>query len=205
GVVRSSGVIDFEVSDEQRMVAEAAREFARRELAPRAAERDRTGAFPTRELKQLADLGLLGVNLPEAYGGAQAGVVAYSLAMTEVARADASVSVAMAVTNMVGEVIHKFGTDEQRQKYIPRLTSGQAIAGAFGLSEPQAGSDPAAMRTTATRTAHGWRLDGAKQWITSGDVAGVMIVWAKTDPQAGGKGISTFIVEGGTRGLSSGK
>jgi len=198
-------VIDFEVSDEQRMVAEAAREFARRELAPRAAERDRTGAFPTRELKQLADLGLLGVNLPEAYGGAQAGVVAYSLAMTEVARADASVSVAMAVTNMVGEVIHKFGTDEQRQKYIPRLTSGQAIAGAFGLSEPQAGSDPAAMRTTATRTAHGWRLDGAKQWITSGDVAGVMIVWAKTDPQAGGKGISTFIVEGGTRGLSSGK
>jgi alkylation response protein AidB-like acyl-CoA dehydrogenase len=198
-------VIDFEISDEQRMVAEAAREFARRELAPRAAARDRSGEFPLRELKQLAELGLLGVNLPESFGGAQAGVVAYSLAMTEIARADASVSVAMAVTNMVGEVINKFGTDEQRQKYIPRLTSGAAVAGAFGLSEPQAGSDPAAMSTTATRTAKGWRLDGAKQWITSGDVAGVMVVWAKTDPQAGSKGISTFLVEGGTPGLSAGK
>ena len=88
---------------------------------------------------------------------------------------------------------------------ITTMADGAAVAGAFGLSEPQAGSDPAAMSTTATRTAKGWRLDGSKQWITSGDVAGVVIVWAKTDPQAGSKGISTFIVEGGTPGFSAGK
>jgi alkylation response protein AidB-like acyl-CoA dehydrogenase len=132
-------------------------------------------------------------------------VVAYSLAMIEIARADASVSTAMAVTNMVGEVIARFGTDEQQKKFVPRLTSGDAVAGAFGLSEPQAGSDPSAMRTTATRTQRGFRLDGAKQWITSGDVAGVLVVWAKSDPKAGAKGISAFIVEGGTHGLSAGK
>ncbi|HZS38285.1 MAG TPA: acyl-CoA dehydrogenase family protein [Polyangia bacterium] len=144
--------------------------------------------------------------MPEALGGAEAGVVAYSLAMQEIARADASVSVAMAVTNMVGEVIVRFGTDEQKRAFVPRLTSGEAVAGAFGLSEPQAGSDPSAMTTTATRTAGGFRLDGAKQWITSGDRAGVIIVWAKTDPKApGSKGISAFIVEGGTPGLTSGK
>ncbi|MCU1277145.1 MAG: Butyryl-CoA dehydrogenase [bacterium] len=198
-------MIDFDLSDEQRLVRDTAREFAERELAPKAAARDRSGAFPVEELRALAKLGLLGVNLPEALGGAQAGVVAYSLAMTEVARADASVSVAMAVTNMVGEVIVKFGTDEQQRAWVPRLTSGAALVGAFGLSEPQAGSDPGAMSTTAKRSAGGWRLDGAKQWITSGDRAGVFVVWAKTDPAAGTKGISAFVVAGGTPGLSAGK
>ena len=198
-------MIDFELSDEQRLVRDTARDFATRELAPKAAGRDRSGAFPVEELRALAKLGLLGVNLPESLGGAQAGVVAYSLAMTEIARADASVSVAMAVTNMVGEVIVKFGTDEQQRAWVPKLTSGEALVGAFGLSEPQAGSDPAAMSTTAKRSAGGWRLDGAKQWITSGDRAGVFIVWAKTDPTAGAKGISAFVVAGGTPGLSAGK
>ncbi|MCU1279000.1 MAG: acyl-CoA dehydrogenase domain protein, partial [bacterium] len=198
-------MLDFELSDEQRLVRDTARDFAERELAPKAAARDRSGAFPVEELRALAKLGLLGVNLPEALGGAQAGVVAYSLAMTEVARADASVSVAMAVTNMVGEVIVKFGTDEQQRAWVPKLTSGEALVGAFGLSEPQAGSDPAAMSTTAKRSAGGWRLDGAKQWITSGDRAGVFVVWAKTDPTAGAKGISAFVVAGGTPGLSAGK
>jgi alkylation response protein AidB-like acyl-CoA dehydrogenase len=197
--------MDFTLTEDQQMVQKTAREFARDVLAPRAAERDRTGQFPVDELKQLAQLGLLGVNIPESLGGAQMGVVAYSLAMQEIAGADASVSVAMAVTNMVGEVIVKFGTEEQKKDLVPRLTSGEAVAGAFGLSEPQAGSDPAAMSTTATRTAKGWRLDGSKQWITSGDKAGVFVVWAKTDPQAGGKGISTFVVKGGTPGLSAGK
>jgi alkylation response protein AidB-like acyl-CoA dehydrogenase len=145
------------------------------------------------------------VNIPEAFGGAAAGVVAYSLAMQEIARADASVSVAMAVTNMVGEIICRFGTDAQKQQWVPLLTSGEALAGAFALSEPQAGSDPAGMTTVATRTASGFRLDGAKQWITSGDRAGVMVVWAKTDPKAGGKGISAFLVRGGTRGLTVGR
>jgi alkylation response protein AidB-like acyl-CoA dehydrogenase len=198
-------VIEFELTDEQRLVRDTAREFAERELAPKAAARDRSGQFPVEEMGALAKLGLLGVNIPESLGGAQAGVVAYSLAMTEIARADASVSVAMAVTNMVGEVIIKFGTDEQQQAFVPRLTSGEALVGAFGLSEPQAGSDPAGMATTAKRTANGWQLDGAKQWITSGDRAGVFVIWAKTDPTAGSKGISAFVVAGGTPGLSAGK
>lgn len=198
-------MIDFELTDEQQLVRDTAREFAQRELLPRAATRDREGTFPVEELRHLAALGLLGVNLPERFGGAQAGVVAYSLAMTEIARVDASVAVAMAVTNMVGEVIAKFGTEAQQQTFLPKLTSGEAVAGAFGLSEPQAGSDPAAMATTAKRTPHGWRLDGAKQWITSGDRAGVIIVWAKSDPSAGGRGISAFIVRGDTPGLSAGK
>jgi alkylation response protein AidB-like acyl-CoA dehydrogenase len=198
-------MIDFELTDEQQLVRETARGFAERELAPRAAARDRSGQFPVEELKALAGLGLLGVNLPEALGGAQAGVIAYSLAMTEVARADASVAVAMAVTNMVGEVIVRFGTEEQQQRFVPQLTSGAAVAGAFGLSEPQAGSDPGGMATTARRAGDGWKLDGNKQWITSGDRAGVIIVWAKTDLARGSKGISAFIVPGGTPGLTAGK
>lgn len=198
-------MISFDLSDEQKLVRDTARDFAARELAPRAAARDRTGAFPVEELRALAQLGLLGVNVPESLGGAQAGVVAYSLAMTEIARADASVAVAMSVTNMVGEIIVKFGSEAQQRAFVPKLTSGEALSGAFGLSEPQAGSDPAAMSTTAKRTATGWRLDGAKQWITTGDRAGVIVVWAKTDPSAGAKGISTFLVPRGTKGLSSGK
>ncbi len=195
----------FSLSEEQRMVQSSAREFAERELLPRAAERDRKDLFPEVELRALGKLGLLGVNIPESYGGSEMGVVAYSVAMQEIARADASVAVAMGVTNMVGEVLCRFGTEEQKKKFVPRLTSGEAISGAFALSEPQAGSDPSAMRTTATRTARGYRLDGAKQWITSGDRAGVLVAWAKTDPAAGGKGISAFIVPGGTPGLSAGK
>jgi len=198
-------MVDFQLTDDQLLVQKTAREFARDVLAPRAAERDRTGQFPVEELKQLAQLGLLAINVPESLGGAGAGVVAYSLAMQEIAAADASVAVAMSVTNMVGEIIVRFGSDDQKRTFVPMLASGQALAGAFGLSEPQAGSDPAAMTTTATRTATGWRLDGAKQWITTGDRAGVLIVWAKTDPAAGAKGISAFIVRGGTPGLSVGK
>jgi len=198
-------MIDFELTEEQRLVRDTAREFATRELAPKAAARDRSQAFPVEELRALGKLGLLGINIPESLGGAAAGVVAYSLAMTEIARADASVAVAMSVTNMVGEILARFGTEEQQRTFIPKLTSGEALSGAFGLSEPQAGSDPAGMTTTAKRTATGWRLDGAKQWITTGDRAGVIIVWAKTDPAAGHKGISAFVVPRGTPGLSSGK
>jgi alkylation response protein AidB-like acyl-CoA dehydrogenase len=198
-------MIDFELNDEQRLVRDTARDFAARELAPKAAARDRSEEFPVEELRALGKLGLLAINVPESLGGAAAGVVAYSLAMTEIARADASVAVAMSVTNMVGEIIARFGTDEQQRAYNPKLASGEALSGAFGLSEPQAGSDPAGMTTTAKRTANGWRLDGAKQWITTGDRAGVLIIWAKTDPAAGSKGISTFVVPRGTPGLSAGK
>jgi alkylation response protein AidB-like acyl-CoA dehydrogenase len=195
--------VDLALTEEQRAVQRTAREYAERRLAPAAAARDKDGTFPETELRELGKLGLLGVAVPEELGGAGAGVVAYSLAMQELARGDASVSVAVSVTNMVAELVGKIGTEEQRRRHVPRLTSGAALCGAFALSEPQAGSDPAGMTTKAEKTASGWRLSGAKQWITSGDRAGVMVVWAMTDASAGHKGITAFLVEGGTPGLSA--
>ncbi len=141
--------------------------------------------------------------MPDELGGAGAGIVAYSLALQELARGDASVAVAVSVTNMVGELIWKNGNaPEQQKRWNPRLASGELVSGAFALSEPEAGSDPAALRTTATKTAKGWRLDGTKQWITTGDHAGVTIAWAVTDPSAGHKGITAFIVPGNAPGLT---
>jgi alkylation response protein AidB-like acyl-CoA dehydrogenase len=196
--------MDFEPNETQALVQRTAREFAERVIKPVAADLDKEERLPLEILKGLAELGLMGVNIPASLGGAEAGTVAYSLAMSEVARACASTAVTMAVTNMVGEVIAKFGTAEQREKYVPRLTSGEYVAGAFALSEPEAGSDPGSMRTTAERTADGWVLRGQKQWITSGAEAGVLVVWARTGGP-GTKGISCFLVEQGTPGMKPGK
>jgi alkylation response protein AidB-like acyl-CoA dehydrogenase len=197
--------VDLELTEEQRAVQKTARDFAERRLVPAAHARDKSCAFPAAELRELGALGLLGVAVPEELGGAGAGVVAYSLAMQELARGDASVAVAVSVTNMVAELISRIGDDAQKQRHVPRLTSGQAVCGAFALSEPQAGSDPAGLTTRAEKTATGWRLSGAKQWITSGDRAGVLVVWAMTDPAAGHKGITAFLVEGGAKGLVVGR
>lgn len=191
----------FELTDEQRLVQQTARDFSQKELAPKAAERDRQGTFPTEELRGLAKIGLLGVAVPEAYGGSESSVVAYSLAMQEIARADASVAVAVSVTNMVAELICMVGNEEQKREHVPHLTSGEYVCGAFALSEPHAGSDPSAMKTTATKIDGGWRIKGTKQWITSGDRAGVIVVWAVTDADAGHKGLSAFLVRGGSAGL----
>ena len=196
--------MDFELTETQKLVQQTARDFASKSIAPRAADNDKLERFPLEEMKGLAELGLLAVNVPDDLGGAGAGVVSYALAMTEVARACASTAVTMAVTNMVGEVIAKFGTPAQKQKYNPRLADGSLVAGAFALSEPEAGSDPGGMRTVAKKVDGGWVLDGQKQWITSGDRAGVMVVWARTGG-AGTAGISCFLVEGGTKGLVVGK
>jgi alkylation response protein AidB-like acyl-CoA dehydrogenase len=195
----------FELTDTQRAVQETARAFARDQVAPAAAENDRLGRFPADLVRGLGELGLLAVNVPEAHGGSEAGAVAYALALMEIAAADCATAVTMAVTNMVGEIIARFGTEAQRARHLPRLASGAHLAGAFALSEPQAGSDAAAMRTRAVRRGEGWVLDGEKQWITSGDVAGVLVVWAKTDPAAGSKGVTAFLVEGGTPGLVIGR
>jgi alkylation response protein AidB-like acyl-CoA dehydrogenase len=192
----------FEPTEEQLLVQRTARDYADRMLAPKAAERDVTGEFPVRELRQLGDLGLLAINVPDDLGGAGAGVVAYSLALQELARGDASVAVAVSVTNMVGELIARFGTPEQRATWNPPLASGRLVAGAFALSEPEAGSDPAALRTTAVKTATGWRIDGTKQWITTGGQAGAMVVWATTEPGAGHKGITAFVVDGHAHGIT---
>jgi alkylation response protein AidB-like acyl-CoA dehydrogenase len=195
----------FEPNEAQAAVAATARAFARDRIAPVAAENDRLGRFPADLVRGLGELGLLAVNVPGAYGGSEAGAVAYALAVTEVAAADCATAVVMAVTNMVGEVIARFGTEAQKARHLPKLASGEYLAGAFGLSEPQAGSDAAALTTRAVRRGDGWVLDGAKQWISNGDVAGVTVVWAKTDPSAGTKGITAFLVEAGTPGLTIGK
>jgi alkylation response protein AidB-like acyl-CoA dehydrogenase len=200
--------MDFELNETQQLIARSARDFAERNLRPKAAQFDQQGFIPPELLGELAALGLMGVNIPGDLGGAEAGAVSYSLAMIEIARGCASTAVTMAVTNMVGEVIVKFGTPEQRQRHVSKLTSGEYLAGAFALSEPGAGSDPAGMTTRAERTDDGWLLNGEKQWITSGGLAGVMVVWARTDTAAdrrGAKGISCFLVEGGTPGLKVGK
>lgn len=198
----------LDLNETQAAVQTTARDFAERVIRPQAADIDRHERFPVEIIKGLGELGLLAVNVPEAYGGAEAGVVAYALAMQEVARACASTAVTMAVTNMVGEVVARFGSEAQRKHVCPKLASAEWLAGAFALSEPEAGSDPGGMRTTARREGGEWVLDGAKQWITSGTHAGVFVVWARTgDPQThkGTRGLSCFLVEGGTPGLRIGR
>ncbi len=197
--------MDFAPTEEQLLVQRTARDVAERVLMPRAAARDLSGEFPKAELQELANLGLLAIALPEELGGSNAGTVAYVLALQELARGDASVAVAVSVTNMVGELIWKAGTREQQLRWCPNLANGTLVAGAFGLSEPGAGSDVAGLRTTAVKTPTGWRLSGTKQWITSGDHAGVIVVWAMSDAASGSAshdGITAFLVPGGSPGLT---
>jgi alkylation response protein AidB-like acyl-CoA dehydrogenase len=194
--------MDFQPTEEQLLVQRTARDFAERVLAPRAAARDISCEFPVAELRELGRLGLLGISVPEELGGAAAGPVAYSLAMQELARGDASVAIAVSVTNMVAELIAVNGSPALAQAWVPRLASGELVCGAFALSEPEAGSDPAALRTAAARTAGGWRLSGTKQWITCGDHAGAIVVWAVTEPGIGHRGITAFVVDGKAPGLS---
>jgi alkylation response protein AidB-like acyl-CoA dehydrogenase len=193
--------VDFSLTETQRLVQASARELAEREIMPFASDLDHTSRFPRKQLKALAELGMMGVNIPESLGGSEAGVVAYSLAMQEVARACASTAVTMSVTNMVAEVITRFGDDAQRARHVPKLCSGEYVAGSFALSESGAGSDPGSMQTRARRDGADYVLDGSKQWITSGDHAGVFVVWARTNGE-GTKGISCFLVEPGTPGFS---
>jgi alkylation response protein AidB-like acyl-CoA dehydrogenase len=198
----------FALNETQALVQKTARDYATRVIMPIAAEIEKKEAIPREVLKGLADLGLMAVNVPQELGGAGAGAVAYALAMQEVSRACASTAVTMAVTNMVGEVVDAFGTEAQKERVCPRLASGEWVAGSFALSEPEAGSDPGGMSTTATREGRGFTLRGAKQWITSGAFASIFVVWARTAPREthpGARGVSCFLVEGGTPGLRIGR
>jgi len=196
--------MDLSLSQEQQMIQDAAASFAAGELAPVSAAID---AGQNREvflanLKKLAELGFMGLNVDANYGGTEAGVVAFSLAITEVAKACASTAVTMSVTNMVAEVIQSVANDEQKQRYLPKLCSGEYAAGGFCLTEATAGSDPAAMRATAVQEGDEWVLNGTKLYITSAEYAGVFVVWAVTDKDARkGKGISCFLVEADAPGL----
>lgn len=194
--------MDLKLTEDQRQIQQTARDFCERELVSKAASRNATGEFPEQELRALAKLGFMAIAVPEEFGGAGSGTQVCSLVLQEIGRADASVAVAVSVTNMVAELVSRFGTLQQKKTVLPSVASGDAVCGAFALSEPQAGSDPSAMATTAKKTPNGWIVNGTKQWISHGDKAGFLIVWAVTDPKAGSRGISAFIVPKGTPGLS---
>jgi alkylation response protein AidB-like acyl-CoA dehydrogenase len=198
----------LDLTEEQKLIQETARDFARAEIEPVAAELDRGGdrGAMLANLKKLAELGFMGLNVREEYGGTAAGVVAFSVAMTEIARACASTAVTVSVNNMAAEVIQAVGSEEQKRAYIPKICSGEFSAASFALTETCAGSDPAGMCTRAVDDGDSWVLNGSKIFITSAPYAGLFVVWAVTDPAAPkGKGISCFLVEAGTKGLVIGK
>jgi alkylation response protein AidB-like acyl-CoA dehydrogenase len=193
--------MDFTFTDEQRLLKQTARELADRELAPLAAELDRTGTFPWRTVRLLGETGFFGLPLPAAYGGSDAGALAATLVVEELARGCMATSSIVAAHYLAAWPIAIGGTDEQKRRFLPPVARGDAIA-AYAQTEPEAGSDVAAMRATARRDGDAYIIDGTKRFITNGSVAGVCVVFAKTDPAAGHRGISAFVVEQGTPGFS---
>ncbi|TDV14961.1 acyl-CoA dehydrogenase family protein [Paraburkholderia caballeronis] len=191
-------------TDEQRMIRDAARDFSTERLAPNAAQWDRDGALPPEVVKQLGELGFLGMMVPPELGGSYTDYVAYALAMEEIAAGCASCATLVSVHNSVGcGPILKYGTDEQKERWLGRLAAGETI-GAFCLTEPQAGSEANNLRTRAELRDGHWVLNGNKQFVTNGARAGVAIVFAVTDPDAGKRGLSAFIVPTGTPGFNVG-
>ncbi|TVS00186.1 MAG: acyl-CoA dehydrogenase [Rhodospirillales bacterium] len=190
------------LTEEQAMIQDMARQFAREQLLPFAAEWDRTATFPAVAIRQMGELGLLGMVVPEEWDGAGADHVAYALALEEIAAGDGACSTIMSVHNSVACMpILKFGTADQKERFLKPMARGELL-GAFCLSEPQAGSDAAAIRTRAVRSGEGYVLNGVKQFITSGKYGQIGIVFAVTDPAAGKQGISAFIVPTDTPGYT---
>jgi alkylation response protein AidB-like acyl-CoA dehydrogenase len=189
--------VDFALTEEQREIQALARELAREEIEPHAAEWDREHRFPRELYGRLAELGLMGVCVPEEYGGAGADFVSYVLVLEELSRADAGVGVTVAVhTSAATLPILSFGTDEQKARFVPPLARGELI-GAFALTEPDSGSDAGALRTKAERDGDEWVITGRKQWITNGGLGGTIVLFARTDPDtAGPRGVSAFVVDG---------
>jgi alkylation response protein AidB-like acyl-CoA dehydrogenase len=189
--------VDFELSEDQREIQALAREFAQAEIEPHAADWDRGHGFPRELIGKLAELGFMGVCIPEAYGGAGADFLSYILVLEELSRADAGVGVTVAVhTSATTLPILTFGTDEQRSRFVPPLARGEAV-GAFALTEPESGSDAGSLRTAATPSGDGWTISGSKQWITNGGFGGTVLLFARTDPDTPGpKGVSAFILDG---------
>jgi alkylation response protein AidB-like acyl-CoA dehydrogenase len=188
--------VDFELAPEQREIQELARDFAAREIEPNAAEWDREHRFPRDVFAKLAELGLMGTCVPEEYGGAGADFLSYILVLEELSRADAGVGVTVAVhTSAVTLPLLAFGTDEQRARFVPPLARGEHL-GAFALTEAEAGSDAGALRTRAEPEGDGWRITGAKQWITNGRYAGTFLLFARTDQETpGARGVSAFVLD----------
>lgn len=197
--------MDFELTEEQRMLQRMVREFAEKEIAPRAEEIDETDRFPDDLFRRMGELGLLGLPFSEEYGGSGGDYTSMVIALEEIARVSGSMAITLdAHTSLCCEPIYLFGTEEQKQKYLVPLARGEKI-GAFGLTEPQAGSDAGATRTRAVRDGDEWVINGQKIFITNGSMADVVIITAKTDPEKGTRGISSFIVEKGTPGFQPGR
>jgi len=198
--------VDFRFTEEQLSIQSIARDFAQKRIAPVAAEFDARAEFPLENIREMGQLGLMGVEVPEAYGGAGMDPIAYVLAMIEIAAADAATATVMSVNNsLFCHGILKHGNEEQKQKYVRAIATGEAI-GAYALTEPQSGSDASAMHTRATRNASGdWVINGKKSWITSGPVARYIVLFAISTPGIGAKGVSAFIIDTQLPGFHAGK
>ncbi len=195
--------MDFDFNEVQKMVQETIRKFAKEEIAPVAAENDKKAQFPHDIYKKLAELGFMGTPIPEEYGGAGFDYITHAIVAEEIGRVDSSLRGTYSVqVSLVELPILKFASEEQKKKYLPRLTSGEWI-GCFGLTEPNAGSDPASMEATAEEDGDYYVLNGQKTWITNAGIADLAIVYAKTDKDAGPKGITAFFVERGFEGFST--
>ena len=196
--------LPFDLGDTIEMLRDTVRAFAKAEIAPRAAEIDRRNEFPADLWRKLGELGVLGLTVAEEYGGTAVGYLAHMVAMEEISRASASVGLSYgAHSNLCVNQLHRNGTPEQKRRLLPKLVSGEHV-GALAMSEPNAGSDVLGMKSRATRRGERWYLNGGKMWITNGAEADVMIVYAYSDPAAGPKGLTAFVVEKGAKGLSCG-
>ncbi len=200
--------MDFDLTDEQKMIRDAARDFAAREVAPKAAELDKTSRWPTEIVARMAELGFLGMAIPEEYGGGGLDALSYALAMEEISAACASCGVIMSVNNsLFCDPLYKFGTDEQKKEILTPVASGKKL-GCFGLTEPMSGSDAQTMVTSAEKTKDGWSLNGAKNWITNGPHADFILVFAITEKVAQGEGKpprlkhTAFVIPKGTPGYT---
>ena len=197
--------IGIDLSEEQRLIWNTARQFAEQRVAPDAARRDREARFPADLLPQLGALGLLGIKVPADDGGSGADMTSYVLAVAAVSQACASTGVTMAVCNLAADILSRHGTPVQKKRWLAPYLLGRLGAGTFALSEPHCGSDASAMKTTAVKDGDAFVLNGSKQWITNGGFAGVHLVFAKTSPDKGSRGITCFLVEQGAKGLHAGK
>jgi butyryl-CoA dehydrogenase len=195
--------MDFNLTDEQKLIAETAREFADREIVPRVRENDRAERFDRELARKLGEVGFLGAPVAEAYGGRGLDYLGYGLIVEAIGRADSSArTVVSVVTSLVSHPIEHWGTEEQKQRWLPRLTSGE-ILGCFGLTEPDTGSDAANLRTRATKTDSGWSLSGQKMWISLGNHAELALIFAQTDPELKHKGLAAFLVPTDTPGFTT--
>ncbi|MFZ1728534.1 MAG: acyl-CoA dehydrogenase family protein [Bacteroidota bacterium] len=196
--------MQFELTEDQKMIQQTAREFAQEEIAPTAVERDKNAEFPTEIVKKLGELGFLGMMVDPQYEGAGMDTMSYVLAMEEISKVDASVGVIMSVNNsLVTYGLQKYGSDHIKEKYLKPLSNGQKL-GAFALSEPEAGSDATSQKTEGVKVDGGWEITGTKNWITSGVMADHFLVIAQTDRTLGYRGITCFLIEKGTPGFEHG-